>query len=95
MTSHDLTLIFVAMIGSVPALLALGLKDRRDKRRNRELHDEVKTNHGKRLGQYVEDTAAGMGTLGLILLQHTQADEEKFEALNRRLDGAGFPRQVD
>lgn len=95
MNSHDLTLIIVAVIAAVPTLLALGYKEHRDKARQEALHDEVRTNHGMRLGEHIENIEEKQDWITDLMLIHTAQDDARFQQLNLRLDAAGIPRAGD
>jgi hypothetical protein len=92
MNSHDLTLIVTALVAAIPPTAAVWLQARRNKRRVADLHDEVRTNHGKRLGEHIEDMEATLGNVVKLQLLHTAQDDARFGQLNDRLDRAGIPR---
>lgn len=80
----DPNIIVPAILTSVPVIIAAvtGLivtlrSNRRNRQATQAVHDEIKTNHGLRAGEYLEM----VGPLVDWAIEHTEADNEMREAL--------------
>lgn len=62
-----------AVAAAVPGAIAA--------RRVNKVHDEVRTNHGLRQGDYVELTAMVVGELKTAFTEHVEVDKASFDAL--------------
>lgn len=54
-----------------------------------EVHEEVRTNHGKSAGEYIENIAGNQEALFRLLVDHTAQDAVQFHDIKERLNQLG------
>lgn len=86
------TVVVAALIAAAPPTLAVAAKWRYDatkgaKREKKidDVHDEVRTNHGKKNGEYIEQLVSGQAIQSALLVTHTRQDDERFAELKALL----------
>lgn len=81
----DPTYIIVSILGTVPPTIAASaalITARRSRNDVSAVHEEVRTNHGMRAGEYLESIAAAQTVQSNLLLAHTTQDEGQFKAIH-------------
>lgn len=73
--------VVIAFIGAVPSTIA-AIAALQSSRRSKGVHDEIRTNHGLRQGDYVELTAMVVGELKDWSTQHAADDKHSFAVLS-------------
>lgn len=88
--------IFAALIAGLFGVVVAWIQVRANRKlagRVGDLHDEVRTNHGVRQGQRIEDLGEDVAYIRRTmvtkteLLDHTQQDAEHFSALEKQIGG--------
>jgi hypothetical protein len=74
--------IAAAVIAALGVIISTWLANRKTRRGVTAVHDEVRTNHGKRAGEYLENVDA----LLTLFAEHTAQDERNFNELRRGMD---------
>lgn len=95
MLDIDPSTIVAAAIAAAPPTFAIIMRSKGMGKKVDELHDEVRTNHGKRQGEYIEQLADGQAVQSALLLAHTRQDESRFSALERSLAANATKTDVD
>lgn len=78
-----MTIDIAYIIGPVAASIITGGVAIRTNHHVNAVREEVKTNHGKRNGEYIEEIHAKMGVLATALTDHTLDDTRHFTELSR------------
>jgi tetrahydromethanopterin S-methyltransferase subunit G len=80
-------------VGEIAAAIILGVcgivaavQGRKQSKKIEAVHEEVRTNHGRRLGQRVEELGEDVGALLGLFAEHADHDTRNFKALEQRLD---------